>query len=537
MANSIIVLSGPVSVGKTKLAKQLEERFDARRVSTRLLLEERIRQREPAAPSRDELQRLGDRLDRTTDFRWLSEAVAQLAAELPASAILVVDSVRRLEQVDRLREGFSRRVTHIHLTASEEELAKRYKSRSKRTDVLEFATYEEVRSNRTERQVGGLARKADVVIDTDHCQDDDIFVRAASHIGLISRETPRLVDVIIGGQYGSEGKGHLAYHLAREYDLLMRVGGPNAGHQVIWPDGTRYTHRLLPSGTLAGDAHLVIGAGAVLDIDILLTEIADCQVEYDRLTIDPQAMIITAADKQTERQLVKAIGSTGQGGGAAAVRRIQRGNDVQLARDIDALRPFVRPVAELLERAFVEGKRLLLEGTQGSALSLYHGEYPHVTSRDTTVSGCLAEAGLPPSVVRKIVIVCRTYPIRVMSPKKADSGHMAQEIDWETIAERSGLNVEALKAVEKGSVSGNLRRVAEFDWALLRRAAFLNGATDVGLTFVDYLSAKNRDAERFDQLRPETIRFIEEVERVAGAPVSLISTRFDARSIIDRRTW
>src|SRR3989442_15664111 len=101
MANSIIVLSGRVSVGKTKLAKQLEKRFGARRVSTRLLLEDRLRQRPPAAPTRDELQRLGDQLDRRTDFRWLSEAVAQLAAELQPDAILVVDSVRRLEQVDR----------------------------------------------------------------------------------------------------------------------------------------------------------------------------------------------------------------------------------------------------------------------------------------------------------------------------------------------------------------------------------------------------------------------------------------------------
>jgi adenylosuccinate synthase len=90
---------------------------------------------------------------------------------------------------------------------------------------------------------------------------------------------------------------------------------------------------------------------------------------------------------------------------------------------------------------------------------------------------------------------------------------------------------------EKGSRTHRRRRVGEFDWALLRRSASLNGPTDIALTFVDYISAMNRAARRFEQLTPETIRFIEEIERVAEAPVSLISTRFHFRSIIDRRSW
>src|SRR5262245_7237821 len=120
MAKAIIALSGPVSVGKTALSEQLETRFGVTRVRTRLVLEDRLGSRD--VPSRQQWQRFGDRLDRKTDYRWLSEAVAQFASTLPPDALIIVDSVRRLEQVDKLRDGFGRRVTHIHLTASPAEL-------------------------------------------------------------------------------------------------------------------------------------------------------------------------------------------------------------------------------------------------------------------------------------------------------------------------------------------------------------------------------------------------------------------------------
>jgi adenylosuccinate synthase len=179
-----------------------------------------------------------------------------------------------------------------------------------------------------------------------------------------------------------------------------------------------------------------------------------------------------------------------------------------------------------------------LEGTQGTGLSLYHGSYPHVTSRDTTVAGCLAEAGISPHWVRKVVMVCRTYPIRVQNPSAtASSGPMSQEITLTEISRRSGISLSELQKTETTSTTGRKRRISEFDWGLLRRAAFLNAPTDIALTFVDYLNKANQDARRFEQLTDETLRFIQEVERVAGAPVSLISTRFHTRSIIDRRAW
>lgn len=210
-----------------------------------------------------------------------------------------------------------------------------------------------------------------------------------------------------------------------------------------------------------------------------------------------------------------------------------------MAKDVASFRGYVRDTAEVIEQALRGQQRILLEGTQGTGLSLYHGYYPHVTSRDTTVAGCLAEAGISPSRVRKVVMVCRTYPIRVQSPSGNGftSGPMSQELDLAEIARRSGLSEEVLTATERTSTTNRERRIAEFDWALLRRAAFLNAPTDIALTFVDYLSALNEKARRFEQLTQETLRFIQEVERVAGCAVSLISTRFHFRSIIDRRSW
>ncbi len=134
-------------------------------------------------------------------------------------------------------------------------------------------------------------------------------------------------------------------------------------------------------------------------------------------------------------------------------------------------------------------------------------------------------------------MVCRTYPIRVQNPSKGTSGPMSREIKWNDVARRSGISPAKLKKTEKTSTTNRDRRVSEFDWALLRKAAALNGPTDVALTFADYLHKSNENARRFEQLHVDDIQFIEQVENVAAAPVTLISTRFDFRSIIDRRAW
>ena len=114
---------------------------------------------------------------------------------------------------------------------------------------------------------------------------------------------------------------------------------------------------------------------------------------------------------------------------------------------------------------------------------------------------------------------------------------MDSEITYAQLAKDSGIPEAELRKTEMTTTTKRQRRIGMFEWTLLRKAASLNGPTDIALTFADYLSIRNRTAQRFEQLTPDTIRFIEEVEAVTGSPVSLISTRFGARAIIDRRKW
>jgi len=544
MAFQIVLLSGSVASGKTTLWQQLISTFPNEHIHvlrTKTLIRElalkRLGHELPA--ERRALQEFGEQLDRDTGGHWVRDALISLVnrhISTEVSPIFVVDAVRIPAQIKAIREAYGFAVKHIHLKAPERELAERYKQRS--SDLKELRSFKDVEKNPTEAAVHELEKSADIVVDTQACKPDDVLVKTATHLGLFAREYARLVDVIVGGQYGSEGKGHIASYLSREYDVLVRVGGPNAGHKVFLESGP-YIHHQLPSGTLRNPAaKLIIAPGAVINPALLLEEIRECKVDHERLSIDPQAMIILPMDCRSENGLKQRISSTGQGVGAATARRIvDRGKEVRLAKDVRELLPFVRESWELLERHYNSGGRVLVEGTQGTGLSIFHGTYPYVTSRDTSVSGCLSEAGISPSRVRKTIMVCRTYPIRVQNPRGGSSGPLRQELDWEEIARRAGVPVKKIKTNERTSTTNRQRRVGAFDWVLLRKNAALNGPTDLAVTFADYLNPSNADARRYEQLSPETIRFIEEVERVGAAPVSLISTRFDFRSVIDRRTW
>ena len=530
MSKKIFVISGPIASGKSALAKRLEKDFGAFIVKTR----DRLIDPGTKIPNdRMHLQKRGDDFDERTDGKWVRDLLSD-AIRKEKKSIYIVDSVRIKKQIDEIRKSFGP-LTHLHLTAPSKELENRYYKRFKRNSKA--PTYDELRKNKTENNIESLACIADVVINTYRSSEKDVLVRAASQMSLYGRNQTGYVDVIVGGQFGSEGKGQVVAYLSREYDLLVRVGGPNAGHKVP-EDPVSYTHHHLPSGTRKSDAKILLGPGMVINVESLQKEISDCGVDYERLSIDPNAMIIMENDIKTEENtIVNTIGSTGQGVGQATARKILRGHDVRLAKNILELKPYIRPAIRILENTITNNGKILLEGTQGTGLSIHHGCYPYVTSRETTVSGCLSDAGIPPRLVRRVIMVSRTYPIRVQNPNGGTSGPMSQEIKLNEIAERSGKLLSDLQTTERTSTTGRRRRIGEFDWELIKRAAFLNGATDIALTFTDYISAENESAQRFEQLTPETIAMIEEIERVTKAKVSLIATGFNTRSIIDRRRW
>jgi adenylosuccinate synthase len=531
----VLVLSGAVGSGKSTVAEAVLSTFDAQRVSTRQM----IIGRKHVASERTALQVAGDELDQETDFGWVAEDVAKVA--LGGPPIIIVDAVRRSEQIDRLRDRFGGELRHVHVVASEAELVRRHQVRLH--DVTEPLSYDDVRRSVTEQGVHRLAEQADVLIDVTRLDKHSIV--ASVFAGTEYRQVgsrDRLVDVLIGGQFGSEGKGNICSLIATEYQVLVRVGGPNAGHIVYDPF---FKFAQLPSGTLHNpDARLVIGPATTLSLEVLRSELQRLQDDHgmevtsERLSIDPQAIIIEPSDIEWESEKLEVIGSTKQGVGAATARKILgRGKDgsfgakVRLARDVEELAPLIRHTFVELEKAFAAGERVLLEGTQGTDISLHHGMWPHVTSRDTTAAGCLADAGIAPHRVREVIMVTRSYPIRV----GGDSGYMGVEISPEDLARRSGLPLEQIKRTETGTISGKPRRIAEFDLGQVRRAAELNGATCIALTFADYLGSENQDAAAFEALSAKAQGRVRQIEDATGVRVGLISVGPGRSNVIDRR--
>ncbi len=551
----VVLISGRICTGKSALSRQLVSAFGYRAVRTSEILKS-IAHRQGSKSDRASLQSLGDEVDEATRSRWVCDAVEQLVKELPYETPVVVDSIRTAAQLEHFRRKYDWRIVHAHLYGPTDELLQRFAAKQASRPEESNQTFSSADLIKSEKDIDYFKKDADVRINTARTDSKDTLVRVAARLGLYSPPDIRCVDVVVGGQYGSEGKGHIAAYLSQNYDILVRVGGPNAGHTVSSSSGV-YTYHHLPSGARDTDAVLLLGPGMTINVNRLLEEVEECSIPPDRLFIDPQAMIIEDQDIEKEKELVSTIASTGRGGGAAAARRIlgRRPGLVRLARDIDQLRPFVGDsspyrgsTVDQLESAYCRGASILLEGTQGSGLSIFHGQYPYVTARDTNVAGCLSEAGISPSRVRRILMVIRPTPIRVGNPDGDDghtSGRLKHEVSFATVAKAAGLNPAEVMQNEKTSTTRRDRRVGWFEWEQFRHACALNAPTDLVLTFADYIDAQNQMARRFEQLTPDTIKFIEELERVAQAPVSLINTRFpreeeekiDLRTVIDRRDW
>jgi len=352
--------------------------------------------------------------------------------------------------------------------------------------------------------------------------------------------------VLVGAQWGDEGKGKATDLLGGRVDYVVRYqGGNNAGHTVVIGDET-YALHLLPSGILSPDVVPVIGNGVVIDPEVLLEEMAGLEqrgMSCDRLLISANAHLImphhVALDRVTERFLGKSqIGTTGRGIGPAYGDKVARlGVRVQdlfdekilqqkldLALDAknqilakiynrraieseavveeylayaEQLRPYVADTSLVLNNALDERKVVLLEGSQGTLLDVDHGTYPFVTSSNATAGGAAAGSGIGPTRIDRVVGILKAYTTRV------GSGPFPTELTdemGEFLRKTGG---------EIGVTTGRLRRCGWFDAVIARYATRVNGLTDVFLTKLDVLSSLEKvpvcvaydvDGERHDEM-------------------------------------
>jgi adenylosuccinate synthase len=331
--------------------------------------------------------------------------------------------------------------------------------------------------------------------------------------------------VVVGAQWGDEGKGKVVDLLAAKARLVVRYqGGNNAGHTLV-VDGAQVILHLVPSGILQPSVVNVIGNGVVVDPAVLAGEIASLRargvdVSPERLVVSAEAHAIMpwhrALDRAREAALGSSkIGTTGRGIGpcyedkvarrgvrlgdlvggdlAGAVTEVLPGRNEailraggealdaaavieELSRAVDALRPHVRTTARLLHAAVRAGEPILFEGAQGTFLDVDHGTYPFVTSSNTVAGGACAGAGVGPTAIHEVVGIAKAYTTRV------GSGPFPTEL-------LDGLG-ERLREVgrEYGATTGRPRRCGWFDAALVQHAAMVNGMTGLALTKLDVLS-------------------------------------------------
>lgn len=297
---------------------------------------------------------------------------------------------------------------------------------------------------------------------------------------------------LIGGQYGSEGKGVIAAGLAHHFDAAVRTGGPNAGHS-FYHQQKLWKMRQVPCAWVNTGTKLFIGAGAVVNPMLLEEEAGKVQ---RLVTIDPQAALVLPEHEHREQEagMRQSIGSTTEGVGAARIAKIQRDSRAVLAKDWLWLSEFVGVdlVADVLFEIAETGGLIMLEGTQGSMLSIHHGIYPYTTSADTNAAQLAADAGLPPSEVEHTHLVVRTYPIRV----NGNSGPTgSREVSWQELIDRG-----VVEQPEKTTVTQLQRRIFEFSDEDLHRAIQLNDPCGIWVTFGDYLTPKAKGVRDIDDL-------------------------------------
>ena len=321
--------------------------------------------------------------------------------------------------------------------------------------------------------------------------------------------------VVIGGQFGSEGKGKTVYHFINEQNAkaVIRVGGPNSGH-TIYHNKKKFIFRNLPVSAVHQNIFSILPSGSYINLDVILNEIEISGITEKELIIDPFAVIIGNEDisQENHSKLIEEIGSTGSGTGAAVINRIRR-KEVTFAKDTKELKKYIRDSVPFARELLDKNERIIIEGTQGFGLSLLHSQFhPYTTSRDTTAAGFLSEAGLSPLDVDDIVMVIRAFPIRV----GGNSGPLPNETTWEEVSKRSGNNNNLQ---EFTTVTKRLRRVAYFDTEIVKKAILYNNPTKIVLNHLDYI-----DYYTCADVSIKQLEFIHEIEKQINHKIEYIGT-------------
>ncbi|WP_459201274.1 adenylosuccinate synthetase [Methanococcus sp. CF] len=332
--------------------------------------------------------------------------------------------------------------------------------------------------------------------------------------------------IVVGGQWGDEGKGKIISYLCKKDNpsIIARGGvGPNAGHTVE-VDGEKYGIRMVPTGFPNVNAKLAVGAGVLTDPEVLLKEIQMLEKFNvgERMLVDYRCGIIEETHRQLDKSnehLSKEIGSTGTGCGPANVDRAMR--TLKQGKDVESISKYLGDVSEAVNDALDSGDNVLIEGTQGSLLSLYYGSYPYVTSKDTNAASFAADVGVGPTKIDEVVAVFKSYPTRV------GEGPFPTEM---SVEEAEGLGV-----VEYGTVTGRRRRVGYFDYELAKKVCRLNGATQIAITCLDKYDHECHGITEYEKLSEKGKAFIKEVEEKVGVKVTLISTGPELGQTIDVR--
>lgn len=328
----------------------------------------------------------------------------------------------------------------------------------------------------------------------------------------------RYIDLVIDLQFGSTGKGLLAGWLAKRgmHDTIMTAWAPNAGHSYIDSDGRRFVHTMLANGIVGPYVkRVMIGPGSVLNLDNLLAEIESCAdvLKDIEIFIHPNAAIVNERHRLQEEKTMNAIGSTKKGVGAAAVEKIERNlESIIIARDVAELpfrrhfifdHPNVRMVASPSEwlAIYESASMILIEGAQGFGLSIQHGFYPYVTSRDVTPSQILADCGVPFTDSREVCVwgTARTYPIRVANRFDGDGKQVGYsgpgfpdqvEMQWSDIGYEPELT----------TVTKLPRRLFSFSKQQMTFAKGICSPNVIFLNFVNYLKTYEKFKDIYEFL-------------------------------------